>query len=312
MPKVNACNRFFRQESENISKNERFLGDFDFPQQKPSPFHAPLLFGFLSFVTKFVLQHISFPKKQTKEAMKAYIQTHENGDFLNVNGFVAYQGFKKLGWEAMPFFKLEEISDLNPEDIVVGGIGTVRARLEQLGEPKTTGEIDYPPSLQKYFRRKIWASTIQEILQDESKWGIFIKPQTETKKFTGKVVKRFGDFIGLVDDNNTPIWCSEVVDIKTEWRCFIRYGEILDIRRYYGAWDSKLDLQTVKNAVDDFEAAPAAYSLDFGVDAAGQMLLIEVNDGHSLGSYGMEDLRYAKFLSARWAEMTRTVDHLNF
>ncbi|MFD0589275.1 ATP-grasp domain-containing protein [Paenibacillus sp. GCM10027627] len=24
----------------------------------------------------------------------------------------------------------------------------------------------------------------------------------------------------------------------TEWRCFIRYGEILDVRQYKGAWDS--------------------------------------------------------------------------
>ncbi|WP_312869990.1 ATP-grasp domain-containing protein [Fontibacillus panacisegetis] len=28
---------------------------------------------------------------------------------------------------------------------------------------------------------------------------------------------------------------SEIVDFKTEWRCFIRYGQILDIRYYKGA-----------------------------------------------------------------------------
>ncbi len=244
--------------------------------------------------------------------MKAYIQSLENGDLLNVNAFVASQGFKKLGWEVIPFFKLEEIQNLNPEDIVVGGIGTVRTRLAQLGVPKTSDEIDYPPSLQKYFRRKIWESTVGNIVTDENNWGIFIKPKTDTKRFTGKVVRNFGDFIGLVQDNDTPIWCSEVVDIKTEWRCFIRYGEVLDIRFYHGAWDSKLDLATVKNAVLDFKNAPAAYSLDFGVNELGEMILIEVNDGHSLGSYGIEDLRYAKFLSARWAEMTQTIDHLNF
>jgi hypothetical protein len=39
---------------------------------------------------------------------------------------------------------------------------------------------------------------------------------------------------------------------------------------------------------------------------------VEVNDGHSLGSYGISSHNYAKFLSARWAELTDTTDYLNF
>jgi hypothetical protein len=43
-----------------------------------------------------------------------------------------------------------------------------------------------------------------------------------------------------------------------------------------------------------------AYSLDFGIDENNIMKLVEVNDGHSLGSYGISAINYAKFLSARW------------
>jgi hypothetical protein len=58
-------------------------------------------------------------------------------------------------------------------------------------------------------------------------------------------------------------------------------------------------------------AAPAAFALDIGCTATGKTV-VEVNDGHSLGAYGLMPLAYAKFLSARWAEMTGGEDYCNF
>lgn len=245
--------------------------------------------------------------------MKAYIQTDKNGNFYNVNAYIANEGFQTMGWETQKFSTLEEIPDFEPAHLVVGGIGNVRKRLAQLGIAPPAQEIDYPPTLTKYLGRKVWTSTIEELLENAHNWHVFVKPKNETKKFAGKVLKSYTDFIGLVDkENPTEVWCSEIIDIVTEWRCFIRYGEILDVRQYKGAWDSQIDLQVVKNAIRDFTSAPAAYALDFGVDIHKNMLLIEVNDGHSLGSYGTQPVLYAKFLSARWAELTKTKDFANF
>ncbi|MFU1796238.1 ATP-grasp domain-containing protein [Paenibacillus azoreducens] len=243
--------------------------------------------------------------------MKAYIQANKNGDFYNVNAFIANEGFTLLGWETIKFYDIKEIIDNNPEDLVVGGIGNVRKRLEILGIERKQGEIDYPNSLSSYFGRKIWTTTIQELFENKQNWNVFIKPKDVTKKFVGKVVKEYKDFIGLIGEyEDTNIWCSEIVDFITEWRCFIRYGEILDIRYYKGAWDSKLDLSVIKSAVKDFVDAPAAYGLDFGIDREGNMKLVEINDGHSLGTYGIDAVNYAKFLSARWSELTGTTDYL--
>jgi len=50
--------------------------------------------------------------------------------------------------------------------------------------------------------------------------------------------------------------------------------------------------------------APRTFSLDTGRVAADQTVVVEVNDGHSLGVYGLMPLAYARFLSARWAQMT--------
>jgi hypothetical protein len=245
--------------------------------------------------------------------MKAYIQTDKSGNYYNVNAYVANEGFQTLGWETEKYFSVDEITDNDPESLIVGGIGNVRKRLEKFGVERPSNEIDYPKELEKYLGRKVWVSTIEEIFRDEQKWNIFIKPKKETKKFVGKVVKDYKDFIGIVDnDNPTQIWCSEIVNFKTEWRCFIRYGEILDIRQYNGVWDSKIDLSVIKNAIKDFESSPASYALDFGIDENDTMKLVEINDGHSLGTYGISPTNYAKFLSARWSELTKTKDYARF
>ncbi|GAA5091350.1 hypothetical protein GCM10023210_18650 [Chryseobacterium ginsengisoli] len=35
--------------------------------------------------------------------MKAYIQTDKDGEFYNVNAFIAYEGFKNFGYEIESF-----------------------------------------------------------------------------------------------------------------------------------------------------------------------------------------------------------------
>jgi hypothetical protein len=243
--------------------------------------------------------------------MVAYIQIDKDKEFYNVNGFVAYTGFKALGFEVKKFHDVDEIASNDPEIIIVGGISNVRKRLSNLGIEQGGEELEYPSELQAYFNRKIWSSNLKAVMEDDNQRNIFLKPK-ETKTFNGKVIKEFKDFIGLNVSEEVEVWCAEVVELKTEWRCFVRYAELLDVRYYKGVWDSKLDVDLVKKAITDFKSAPAAYCLDFGVDEKGKYYLVEVNDGHSLGSYGMGAVSYAKFLSARWAELTNTKDYLQF
>ena len=146
---------------------------------------------------------------------------------------------------------------------------------------------------------------------NENNFPLFAKP-IQTKLFTGKIMSEFKDFIGLKFDETVPVWCSEVINFETEWRCFIRYGEILDIRYYKGKWDNKIDLKMVSDAISAFKSQPKSFSLDVGIDVNGKCHLVEVNDGHSLGTYGIGPNTYAKFLSARWAELTDTEDFLKF
>ena len=215
-----------------------------------------------------------------------------------------------MGFEVIPFHNNDKLQDSKREDIVVGYVGTVRARLADFGI--TAPEMDYPPELQNYLGRKIWQTKMSEVNNYPDRWPIFVKP-LEDKQFTGVVVRSPKDLIGCgIQNVDQDVYCSEIVNFTAEWRCFVRYGKILSVRPYKGDWRKHYDHRVIESAVYEFTSAPAGYAIDFGLTDDGRTLLIEVNDGYALGCYGLFHLDYAKLLSARWAELTGTEDECNF
>ena len=242
--------------------------------------------------------------------MKVYIQSREDGIPYNYNVMNAYQSFREMGFEIRHFHDNSGLCESSREDVVVGCVDTVRSRLHDFGI--TAPEIDYPDELRRYLGRKVWKTKMSVINSDPDKWPVFIKP-LEDKQFTGVVVRSTKDLIGCgIAGVDQDIFCSEVVDLVSEWRCFVRYGRILDVRHYSGDWRKHFDHRVIEEAVDGYKNAPAAYSADFGLTSDGRTLLIEVNDGYALGCYGLFYIDYAKMLSARWAELTGTEDECAF
>ncbi|MCY7334812.1 MAG: ATP-grasp domain-containing protein, partial [Chamaesiphon sp.] len=105
--------------------------------------------------------------------MKAYIVQNKDGEFASVNFAVAYDGFRKMGWEIVPFSRLDntQLLDLTPEDVVVGFIEDVNAALFQLGI-ESPAEINYPDELTSFLGRKIWRSQINYIAKHPELWNI--------------------------------------------------------------------------------------------------------------------------------------------
>ena len=243
--------------------------------------------------------------------MKAYIQTKQTGRVLNTNIFNAEEGFLEMGIETVHFYHYHELerSGIQRGDIVVSGIGPVENRLNDLGI--TVPCLDYPEELKSYLGRNIWKSHINTINSSPELWPVFVKP-VANKRFTGVVVRELKDLIGCGSYfDNYEVYCSEVLDIISEWRVFVRYGEIISARHYKGDWRVHYNAEVIENAVDTYQKsgnAPAGYGIDFGVTKDGKTILIEVNDGYSIGCYGLPALEYAKLLSARWAELTGTTD----
>jgi hypothetical protein len=222
------------------------------------------------------------------------------------NFFAAYQGCRELGIETKPFCTLEDLFDWRQDELIVGGLGSVLPKLSEFGvEPP---ELDYPDSLRAYLGRKVWATTLDQVLCNKELRPVFVKPVSD-KLFTGFILNTERDLPKLSNCTpHEPVLCSEVVSFLTEWRVFVRYGKILDVRPYYGDWHVQFQPNVIENAVNDYIDAPAGYAMDFGVTKNGNTLLVEVNDGFSLGSYGLDPIAYVRLLSARWSELIGIAD----
>ena len=240
-----------------------------------------------------------------------------------LGAFTAMKGFEFMGAKNMLVDSIADMKALknsketdfdNKENIAVGGIGFVKSRLEYLGYlHKLQTGFDYPTELRNYLGREIWTSTIDEVSQTLP--NIFIKPKDEIKQkfFTGLVINSSKDLIGKgIQGENYEVWCSELIHPVAEFRVFVRYGEILDVRQYNGDYTLNPDYKIIENCIQDFTSSPRAYGIDFCVTKEGKTLLLEVNDGFSLGDYGLNFLNYAKLNYTRWSELVECKDYFKF
>lgn len=223
--------------------------------------------------------------------------------------------FGARGAEVIVFTDIDDIergrldNDLlnEPERMLVfGGIGTVRRALARAGRPFPDLH-DFPEPLRAFFGRRIWDAPMKEIHRivnnEPEKLPLHVKPY-KRKLFKGTVVDAFRDLIPMASvPDDEPCMLQEHVDFLSEWRSTILRGEILNVAHYKGNPLRFPDASQMEEAVRVFDGQPAAYALDWGVAADGRTLLVEANDAHSLGNYGLPGQVYCNVLLARWREL---------
>lgn len=235
--------------------------------------------------------------------MRAYIHAFQ-GKPWNEECQAAYDGFTGLGIECVLFTTNEELARRSREDIVVGGMLIMHHSLTELGIQPL--DYNYPEELHEYLGRNIRKVRLENVLKE--RLPVFIKP-FEEKAAKGTIVNSREDFAEYrYMDRDAIVFCSDVVHFQSEWRCFVRYKKILGIQHYAGDSQKTPDQELMESAVRKYKEIPAGCSLDFGVTDDGKTLLIEMNDGFAIGCYGLDPVRYAKMLYARWAELTGVED----
>ena len=259
---------------------------------------------------------------------KVYLKTKFDNEMKmeiphSVNIANAMYGFRDMGAEIIPYHNIDEIYDrVNREDIVLDYIGQCNSIFSKFGiEPSIP---DYPDVLKPFLGRKIWKDTINSISRSEEKWsgGYFVKP-IKSKVFTGKIISSISDLVGCGNHSEDyEVLVSEPLDICAEWRCFILYDEIVDVRpygllldrnrkSYKFHYDSNV-LDSMLEAFVKWDERPISCSMDICVTKDGQTLLVEINDAYALGCYGLASIFYAKLISARWSELLGVKDEYRF
>ena len=245
----------------------------------------------------------------------AYIQSDGDGSPYSVNGAVAARGFTVLGYDERYFLSSDLTqTPVTAETVVVGGMGTVRAALEQIGiQPPSHASA--PPVLQPYLGRKSWRTTFRDV-RESGLFPVFLKPYEDAKVFTGRVISGVSDLERLLQPQHGfptltedfPLLAQEPVRFESEWRVFVVRGAVVGVSHYAGDALVFPASATIRIALGAYQGAPAGYSADFGMTDDGRTLLIETNDGYSLGHGGLVANLYADLLRSRWEEMTSRVE----
>ena len=178
--------------------------------------------------------------------MKAFIQTKDNGEWLNENCYLSAHGFDRMGYEIVKF-TYDNIYENDPYglfgyfdedvDIVHGGILGVRKVFDLLNKPQP--EIHNPHDyLYDYIGRTmgedIFGNIVLSFTQNKIN-PIFIKPLYDHKLFTGKVINEYVDLIPLSGTPyKTKVLTSEVVNYISEYRCFVNRKKLIGCKNYTG------------------------------------------------------------------------------
>ncbi len=219
----------------------------------------------------------------------------------------AYLGFKEKGTEVILFEEIEEVPT-SRYNIVVAYSDFTFAYFERLGLPPIIS-LNIPREIERFTERAIERTTMgvlkAGINEDKIKFPVFIKPDGLMKEFVGGVVSSKGNALVYFDKvkDETPVLLSSVVNFVSEYRGYVIEGELVGIKHYIGDFRVFPDMKVVDAAIAEYKSQPAGYSIDFGVTDDGRTLLIECNDGWSLGNYGLEDRLYSKLIGVRWRQL---------
>ena len=211
-------------------------------------------------------------------------------------------GFDAIGYEV----REGAPSSFSPDAPVFGcGIGWYNAHF--IG--RTWAPETYPEGVRHHLGRRVWTMPLEEAVETHE--PIFIKPIGSGKAFSGQVFQRGTDagldFMWNLETygGERPAWCSEVVDMRNEWRVLCREGRVVawSPNPYRCAtWQAPDQRVAEAIAADLFAGMPEfpASSFDVALLADGCTVLVEVNGALALGRYGLPTEEYARCCAVAW------------
>lgn len=217
------------------------------------------------------------------------------------------------------YCSLEELKEGLYEDvkdyIPIGTVEFVFAFIDKYVKFGGSNEIyplNVPFSLKPYAKRFI---SDEELVDDRTEiyheWvnrvgrdgKIFIKSDEKIKSVYNDIytVDKLFDIYNLP---NGRYQISTLVDIKSEFRCFVYKKQLLGIQYYSGDFMTFPDVTTILEMVDTYcntigFDATQAFTLDVAVTNTGETIVIEVHDFFSCGLYGFDDANSLPYMFIR-------------
>jgi hypothetical protein len=205
-------------------------------------------------------------------------------------GFEMIQAIKYQNWfrkETIHEFILVEADNGTYKDYIpIGSVEFVSKHMKRYYNVSDIKPLNIPVELYPFAKRMVSRVERSDV------WKLLFKYNSLFIKEDDKI-KGFADFCNC--NTNLPecnYIVSELIDIKSEWRCFVRNGELLDIKCYSGEFDVLPNINEVNEMIKAYKSAPPSYTIDVAITKDDKTVIIECHNFFSCGLYGFNDYRY--------------------
>ena len=220
--------------------------------------------------------------------MKFLIQTIDN-KIVHDFAFTLIESLNFQNWitNSRDFkYKTHDCTVLSQNQIPVGTVEFVSEYFEKINVPVPKPR-NIPECLFGYSKRKIINGTEKDISGNK-----FVKSNDKIKTFT--------EFCTSAPNGNYQI--SEIIEIESEYRCFIHKNNLVGLQNYSGSFLKFPNISAIENMISTFATnkAPVAYTLDVAITKYNQTVPIEVHDFFSCGLYGFAEHKIYPFMLSQW------------
>jgi hypothetical protein len=203
-----------------------------------------------------------------------------------------------VDYKLIPFEDIGRYNTLIKNNVFVGSVEFMREVFKQVGVEDARVPLNS--------NRESKIITLDDAKEISKEQDIFIKP-LQIKLFTGFILdKMIHSSISNIPGNTEVLsykpFESEII---SEWRCYIRNGEIEDSRNYSGDFKVSPDYKYVESVIKENKDFPKCYTIDVGILDSSENVVIEFNDMWAIGNYGMDNYRYLRMLRERYFEIVR-------
>lgn len=206
-----------------------------------------------------------------------------------------------MDWRLTSFEEVQsnKFNTLIPNNLFVGSVEFMKEVFSKVG---------LNPKLPRNSNRDFILTTLSEVRNNNRK--VFIKP-VDIKLFTGFVFDTINrTSISNIPDDTVVMQYEVLPRIISEWRCYIHYNKVIDIKNYSGDFFKVPNKEYLESIIEENKNFPIAYTIDIGILENGENIVVEFNDMWAIGNYGIPNDDYLRLLKDRYFEIIRNVKPL--